>query len=400
MKNYQTPCYFIHEKKLNKNISTFRDSFSQEWGGSYAMGYSIKTNHLPWLIRYAYRNSLFAEAVSDDEFHLAICCGVPPERIILNGPQKSAEVLKTALRAKGIINVDNFEEIHILSELIGGIGFSTEEKESLQIGLRVNFDLEAVCPGETTAGNSVSRFGFCLENGALGKAIEKLHALGIKISGFHMHYSTKTRSSAVFRALAQEVCELVQEYHLEDEISFIDMGGGFFGGRTSDIHPSPKEYARIIVSTLKLVLDPQKVKLIIEPGASILATAIDYRSRVQSVRQIRGVNVVTLDGTSLHINPFQVKRQPVYMVQKEVDTEVQGRQVVCGNTCMENDRFFESDYEPLLSVGDEIIFQYAGAYTMSFNSCFIHVPPAVYLLDNQDKVTCIRDRVHGLMMKN
>lgn len=398
MKLYQTPCYFIHEKKLSENIAAFRDAFLREWGNNFDVGYSIKTNHFPWLIQYAYGCGLLAEAVSDDEFQLAIDCGVLPNHIILNGPQKGAATLETALRSNGIINVDHFEEIRILSELLLKIGFSCEERKNLQIGLRVNFDLEKICPGETTAGSNVSRFGFCVENGELQRAISLLHGMELQIKGFHMHYSTKTRSGAVFEALAREVCMLSQRYHLEDEISFVDMGGGFYGGRSSDSHPTPSEYAHIIVSTLKSTYTPEKVKLIIEPGASILATAVDYRCSVTSVKQVRDINIVTLDGTSLHINPFQVRRKPAYRICRTQDSGFGGRQIICGNTCMESDRFFESDDEDSLSVGDEIVFQYTGAYTMGFNSCFIHVPPAVYVLNSQNEVICVRRRSRNLMM--
>ena len=63
-----------------------------------------------------------------------------------------------------------------------------------RIGLRVNFDLESICEGETTAGLLGSRFGLNVENGEFETAINKLLDLRMKIKGIHLHYSTKTRS--------------------------------------------------------------------------------------------------------------------------------------------------------------------------------------------------------------
>ena len=62
------------------------------------------------------------------------------------------------------------------------------------IGIRVNFDLERYCPGETTNGTEGSRFGFNYENKSLENAINKIKLLkNIKLNGIHMHVSTKTK---------------------------------------------------------------------------------------------------------------------------------------------------------------------------------------------------------------
>ena len=401
MPDYKTPCYVIDERRLEANLSAFLTAFSREWGKNFAMGHSIKTNHLPWLIRHSYAKGLLAEAVSDDEFKLALNCGIPPEHIILNGPEMGAQILKTAVLGKSIINIDNFEELKILDGLLDELRLVEKERENLLIGLRLNFDLEALCPGETTAGSSVSRFGFCLENGEFERAVQKIHRMGLKVRGLHLHYSTKTRSRNIFAALAHMAGVVTDRYNLEEEISYIDVGGGFFGGRPSSAYPTPSVYASVIAAELRSVFCPEKVKLIIEPGASVLATAIDYRCKVISVKTVRGVHVVTLDGTSLHINPFQVNRQPPYLIRSlEKKPLLREKQIVCGNTCMEKDRFFESTGEVPLSVGDEVIFENAGAYSMGFNSCFIHVPPAVYVLNRDESINCIRERIQDLMLEN
>ena len=306
-----------------------------------------------------------------------------------------------ALEGGSIVNLGNFEEIENISKYLESKKLSVENRKSLQIGLRVNFNLEELCPGETTSGNSVSRFGFCIENCELQKAVESLHEMGLKISGLHMHYSTITRSNSVFKCLAQKACEVAYKYNIKEEIKYIDMGGGFWGGNHSDRYPSPQQYAKQITAILKETFDPKTVNLIIEPGTSILATEMDYHCKVTSVKYIRNVRVITTDGTTLHINPLQAKRKPNYDVRCTSEKSFSGKQIICGNTCMENDRFFETENEIIFSVGDELIFRYTGAYTIGFNSCFIHAPPRVYVSSEQDgheTLTCIRMRNSRLMM--
>lgn len=395
---YETPCYCICEKQLEENINSFYSAFLNCWGENIAIGYSIKTNHFKWLLQYAISNDLFAEAVSADEYDYAINCGFCTSHIILNGPVKNYRIIEASLAGGGIVNLESFSDIDKVAQYIDEHGLKNSEKRELKIGIRINFDLETECPGETTAGRSISRFGFCFENGDVERAIRRLHKLGVIIHGFHLHYSTLTRSARVFSALAKKACELARLYHVEDEITFIDIGGGFWGGRASEVHPSPEEYAKIVSSILADRFNPIKVRLILEPGASVLATAVDYRCKVVDVRNIRGIRVITTDGTTLHINPLQQgKRSLVYTMVRTKKSDKPCRQIICGNTCMENDRFFETDSEPALSVGDEIVFHYAGAYTMAFNCSFINVPPNIYLENRYGNITCVRKRTLHMM---
>ena len=82
------------------------------------------------------------------------------------------------------------------------------------------------------------------------------------------------------------------------------MGGGFFGGQRNDIYPTFEEYSSIICSEIKKISN--SISLIIEPGASILATAVEYIAKVIDLKFIRNVGVVTTDGSILHVNPFMV----------------------------------------------------------------------------------------------
>ena len=275
-------------------------------------------------------------------------------------------------------------------------------KRETEVGLRVNFDLEALCPGETTAGEAVSRFGICYENGEFKKAVLMLKEAGISVHGIHLHTSTKSRSAKVFNMLARKAVELAKEYELG--LQYIDMGGGFFGGQKVAGKPSMEEYAACICGELRKGFAPEKTRLILEPGASVIATAMEYMTRVINTRDIRGERVVTLDGTLLHINPFMSHRVPPYrLVQQEQKTAlVSGteclqegnfakqqnsaaekktpeQQLICGCTCMENDRFLTVEGEVALKPGDVFLFQNAGAYTEAFNSEFILALPKVYV---------------------
>lgn len=376
LKNYETPCYLINLKKFEENCRTLMDPFLEQWDGRVEFGYSVKTNHDGNLIRYAAEHlGWYVETVSPNEYEYAHSF-VTPERMILNGPCKG-EILLQAYEKGSIINLDHMAEVEMLCDYL-----AEHPKRETKVGIRVNFDLEALCPGETTAGEAVSRFGICYENGEFGKAVSMLKEAGISVCGIHLHTSTKSRSTGVFTMLARKTVELAKEYELG--LQYIDMGGGFFGGQKVAGKPSMEEYAACICGELKKGFVPEEVRLILEPGASVVATSMEYMTRVINTRDIRGERVVTLDGTLLHINPFLSHRIPPYRLVQEGKNPAlasnQEQQLICGCTCMENDRFLTVEGEVPLKTGDIFLFQNAGAYTEAFNSEFILALPKVYVI--------------------
>ncbi|MFR8840281.1 MAG: pyridoxal-dependent decarboxylase, partial [Clostridium sp.] len=84
----KTPYFVIHEKEMKDNLECLKKSLQKYWN-NYAIGYSFKTNSVPWLIRFMKQNGCLAEVVSDDEYSLAQKLKYTPNDIIFNGPVKS-----------------------------------------------------------------------------------------------------------------------------------------------------------------------------------------------------------------------------------------------------------------------------------------------------------------------
>ncbi len=375
----KTPCYVIDQKEFYENCQRIMTAFKNEWGSNMEYGYSIKTNHHEALMQMARKMGWKMEAVSEDEVRHAGKISHSYRDIIYNGPVKG-ESIYSVCKEGGIVNVDNLEELDCICEFLSN-NKGTDSRQ--QIGLRVNFDIASRCQGEIDPEIETGRFGLSYENGDLEKAISILRNNGIALQGLHMHTSTISRSANIFKELAAMVCNLKKEYGLN--LKYIDMGGGFFGGGKQVLpgRASMEEYAQTICSTLKECFEPEQTKLLLEPGASVIATAVRYYTRVCNIREIRGTKIITLDGTLLHINPFMAKRNPAYEFCEEKERKKCGKQIVCGCTCMEKDRFFELENADKLDTGECLCFKNTGAYTMAFNSSFIIKPPVVYVWNNE-----------------
>lgn len=376
----KTPYFIIDESELEKNIVKLENALNQYWSNCI-IGYSFKTNALPYLLGYMRNRGIYAEVVSEDEFHLAHKLGFKTNKIIYNGPVKGRESFLKALEAGAIVNIDSNQEIVWLQEL--------KPDKDYSIGIRVNFDLEKYCPGETSGGNEGSRFGFCYENGELKAVIEKLQRMEhIKIAGIHLHNSTKTRSLKVYKKIARMACEIEQKFYLN--LKYVDIGGGFFGGLENK--PQFDEYIRVISEELKNSFSDKSTKLIVEPGTSIISSPVDFVISVLDVKRTTRNNFLVTDGSRINIDPLMRKKGYFWEVEygNQEHREIIPKQIVSGFTCMENDRLFELENEKELQAGDRIIYKKVGAYTMCLTPLFIQYFPSVYW-KNQNGIICVRE---------
>ncbi len=368
-----TPFYRIRESALRYDINLLKTSLSENWG-NFVMGYSVKTNSLPWLLNYLRNQGFYAEVVSDTEYDLVRRLGFPSRNIIYNGPIKDKKIFETVLIAGGYVNLDSTDELAFMEELS-----ALYPDTSFRVGVRVNCDIAAMCPNEKLAAEEGGRFGYCYENGVLKAAIDRLSALkNVKVGGLHLHSSTQSRTVQVYAALAEMAVKIAREYDLS--LDYIDMGGGYFGGR--DDKPDYRDYFKEIGKVLSSYFDKEKTTLIAEPGVSLISRATTFETEVLDIKDIRGRKYIVTNGSRVNLNPLVTRHVYPHHIEYISDKSVRNTeksQWVCGATCMEYDRLFEITDDAALVPGDKIIYDTAGGYTMCLNPLFIHYFPAVII---------------------
>lgn len=377
MRNFvKTPYYIIDQKELDFSFNNLVNSLEMHWG-NYAIGYSYKTNSLPWIINHFNKLSCYAEVVSEDEYNLAKLIGVEANKIIYNGPIKTKETFVEALNNGCYVNIDSAREIDWLDNV---------SNQNCKLGIRINFDIESLCPGQSQCAEEGGRFGFCYENGELKKAINKIKEKGYKIVGLHLHTSSKSRGLGIYSAIANMACKIKSEYDLN--LSFVDIGGGFFGGLPTK--PQFSDYISLVSSILKQEFDTEKTTLIVEPGMAIIGSPISYVTSVIDTKDTSFGRFVVTDGTRTSIDPLMTKKSYFHEYEYNNDSTIIEKQIICGYTCMEHDRLFVSENEPELTIGDKIIYHKVGAYTMCLTPLFIKYFPDVYI-NNQGTVRKVRN---------
>ncbi len=393
----QTPYFIIDEPILNHYYDMLVESLSSNWS-NYLIGYSFKTNSLPWLVSYVKKRGAYAEVVSEDEYSLAKYLGYHDNEVIYNGPYKGEQSFCNVLLSDGIVNLDSMQEIRWLTNLV-----NSNPGKTFQVGIRANFNLEKMCPGETTMGEVSGRFGFCYETGKLADALEILRGIpNVSVVGLHLHSSSKSRSVNIFRSIARMACQLKTEFDLS--LKYIDLGGGYCGGMEG--RPEYPDYFPAVAEELNKCFTPKQTKLIVEPGISLISKCTTFVTQVFDTRDIKGTRYVMTDGSRFNIDPTMIKSSHLFHVEPVgIDSDkplhnpllathsdqydaigrpIMESQVISGFTCMEADRLFTHANQPELIPGDRIIYENVGGYTMSLNPLFIQYFPAVYVRNGDD----------------
>ena len=376
-KGLTTPCYILDNKELIRSIHWFRSALESRFCQGI-IGFSVKTNSLPYCLTVAQKHGCYAEVVSFDEYELALRCGFTKDHIIYNGPMKSKETFLDAIIGGAIVNIETHRELEWLKELPKDKVFS--------VGLRLNVNISKVSPDDADGENDNSRFGFSDETEEFRRALECIEDIpNVTLAGLHIHRTAHSRSISFYQSSIRYACETILKYKLC--LEYLDVGGGYFGIFPNK--PTYQDYADAFKDVLrKYNLDG--IQIIVEPGNALVASCFSFLSEVIDVKHVeQNCWFVTTDGSRNDIDPFFRKTSYMMEILSDGNNEIVEEQQIAGCTCLEYDRLFTIIQSPLLNVGDRILYKNVGAYTMCLTPMFIRYIPNVYAWDGE-KYTLVR----------
>lgn len=388
---YGSSFYLFNLEKLRENYRKINYAFQSRYN-KFIIGYSYKTNYLPYLCKELSKLGAYAEVVSRLEYDLAIKIGVEPNKIIFNGPLKTEEDIFFALNNKSLINIDSHYEIEFIKNYC-----KENPCEQVKIGLRLNFDISENGISLLVEGNEVSRFGICVTNSDFNNLMNELKNIhNLKIAGLHGHFSTSRRKVSSYSKIAKTLCDIAKGYSLD--VEYIDIGGGIFGEVPKsliDHAPTFDEYAEAVCSIMneEFPNSDEQPALILEPGIAMVANTFSFVAKVIGVKTIKDNHFVLVDGSVHNIKPTMHKKNlPMRILrQNEENSNKQRNFHVVGYTCLEKDYLARDLYEEIPAINDYMIFENVGAYTIVFNPQFIRERPAIVAQD-KDEMFVVRKK--------
>jgi diaminopimelate decarboxylase len=364
------------------------------WGEGVA--YATKAFLCKAMALLAHEEGMWLDVSTAGELHVALAAGVPADRLVLHGNNKSDAELSRAIEAGvGRIVVDSFDEIERLDRLCTG---SAPQVPALLV--RVTPGIEAHTHEFVRTGQEDSKFGFGIASGAAAEAVERIRGLrSLRLVGIHAHIGSQVFHAEFF---AQEV-EVLARFFTPLGLSEICVGGGlgvpYVAGETA---PTIAQWAATVHDACKSAGIAPSTRVTAEPGRSVVATAGLTLYSVGTVKELPGVRTyVAVDG-GMSDNPRPVLYGSGYeaFLPRATDAPRSRAVRVVGKHCETGDVVVADARVPEdLCVGDVLATPVTGAYGYSMASNYNKVPrPAVvFVADGSYRVVVRREVDHDLL---
>jgi diaminopimelate decarboxylase len=389
IEKYGSPLFVISEKTIRNTYREANRSFNTRYP-KVQFAWSYKTNYLSAVCNVFHQEGSWAEVVSGFEYEKAIRHGVPGNKIIFNGPDKTEAELRTAIENGSPIHIDHLDELYLIKELSG------EMKKRPKVAIRVNMDT-GIYP-------MWDRFGFNYENGQAWDAINKIMLSNtIDLIGLHCHIGTFMLAPSAYAVAASKLCDLAMgiKKKFNKNIHYLDLGGGFASKNTLkgsylqgvDASPGFDQFAEAISTAILNAgfVEDELPLLLLETGRAMIDEAGYLLGTVISNKRLSdGRRATIMDfGVNILFTSFWYdhKISPAQEFSQYTEDAV-----LYGPLCMNIDVVREHVTLPPLKRDDQVVVHTVGAYNMTQWMQFIALRPAIVLIDCDDKVHQIRKR--------
>lgn len=345
------------------------------------------------MARLAHEEGLLLDVATGGELHVARHAGVPADRCVLHGNNKSDEELAVAMES-GVrhIVVDSFDEIERI-ERLHDAGLPAP-----RVQLRITPGVHVHTHEFVSTGQDDSKFGFNLNNGDAHRAIAVARASrAMELVGVHCHIGSNVFAVENFAEASKVMVDLFMGLELPE----ITLGGGLGVAYTADeVAPSITQWASVLKAATASL--PSTSVVMVEPGRSIVASSAVTVYQVGTVKKIDGIRTyVAVDG-GMSDNPRPVLYGSGYEIfdpRRCADPRV-GRARVVGKHCESGDILIDDAWVPdHLAPGDLVATPVTGAYGYSMANNYNKVPrPAVvFVADGQARLVIRRETLDDLV---
>jgi diaminopimelate decarboxylase len=300
----------------------------------------------------------------------------------MHGNNKTEAELEQALAAGvGHVIVDSFDEIDRLERVAAG--------RPQRVLLRVTPGIHPDTHHKIATGQEDSKFGIPLAT--LPRAVERCAAAGLDLVGLHAHLGSQVFDLDVYDTLA-DVMTAAGDYPV------VNMGGGFAVAYARDQRPPPAAaYAEAMLERL-----PDGIKVLCEPGRSLVANAGVTVYTVGTVKEVPGVRTyVSVDG-GMADNIRPMLYDAVY--EAEIADRI-GDSTPCrlvGMHCESGDVLIKEAALEDPRAGDVLVTPATGAYgyAMASNYNGVPRPPVVFCRDGEARVVARRETYEDLTSRD
>jgi diaminopimelate decarboxylase len=366
---FGTPLFVYDEDHIRARCREAVSAFGD------GVAYAAKAFLCTAMARLAHEEGMHIDVASGGELFVVLAAGVPPERVVLHGNNKSSDELRQALDAGvGRIVVDSFDEMDRLEALVAA-GAPVPK-----VLVRVTPGVEAHTHEYVRTGQQDSKFGFGLASGDAAAAV--IRASGsdaMDLVGVHAHIGSQVFVADFFAEAIEVLAPFVTPLGLPE----LSIGGGLG--------------VAYVVGEAGIEARP-----VAEPGRAIVAQAAVTLYRVGTIKEVPGIRTyVAVDGGMID-NPRPALYGSGYetFLPRATLAERPKTVTVVGKHCESGDLLVRDGAVPAdVAVGDVLATPVTGAYGHSMGSNYNKLPrpPVVFCRDGEARLVVRRETYEDLL---
>jgi diaminopimelate decarboxylase len=392
VEEHGTPAYIYAEDDLRARARAYREAFERR-GVNGEVLFASKAFPATAAYKLFAEEGLSVDVASGGELHIALAAGFDPARIHMHGNNKSDEEILMAARAGiGHLILDSFDEIERAERLLD---------EPMKVLIRVTPGVKPSTHDFITTGQLDSKFGFGAGDASgAARAIERVLASDkLELVGLHSHIGSQIFELEPYRLAIAALGELAGDW-----CKVVDVGGGLGVAYTEeDRPPAIDDYVGTKVAGVREVFGDE-VRMMIEPGRSLVANAGVTAYRVGTVKEIPGVRTyIAVDGgMSDNLRPMLYGSRYEALIADRAAAGPDTTVTVAGMHCESGDVLVRDARLPAPVVGDVLVTPATGAYghAMANNYNGVTRPPVIFCRDGAARVVVRRETFDDLTTRD
>ena len=379
VRKYGTPTYCYSLNRLRNNIRNFQQSFKSI---SPLICFSVKSNNNRQILKEIKKSGVGADVVSKGEMMQALKAGILPKKIVFSGVGKKTEELKFAIEKKILlINTESESEIFEIERL------AKLKKKIVNIGIRLNPNIDAKTLKEISTGKHEDKFG--LTEKAFLNILNKFeNSKYVKVKCLSVHIGSQITDYKPYLKMLNVLDLIIKKSKYIFE--YVDLGGGMgiqYDKKTKVFNY--KKYNKIIKKFLK----KHNVKIIFEPGRSIIANTAVLFSQIIYIKNTNKKKFIILDAAM-----NDLMRPALYGSYHSIipllKTNKKNKKIhdFVGPVCETTDKFLSVKSFQNLKEKEFVAISDVGAYGMSLSSNYNLRPKPLEILINKKLMRVILKR--------
>ena len=376
---FGTPLYVYSQAELDSAFARYQTAFAAL---DPLICYAVKANgNLSVIRRFAELGSGF-DIVSGGELARVLAAGGRADKTIFSGVGKSAAEIEFALKS-GIkcFNVESLPELDRINEIAGRL------KTAAPVSLRINPDVDAQTHPYISTGLKANKFGIAMEDAERAY----LHAASLPhldIIGIDCHIGSQLIKLEPLVEACERLLPLIDKLAAHGiGLQHIDLGGGVGIVYQNEETPDLAAYA----AAVQKLLAGRSLKLILEPGRSLVGNAGALLTRVEFVKQNGDKNFVVVDAAMNDLMRPALYQAYHHIENAEPSPVAPFAADIVGPICETGD-FLAKDRMISAQAGDLLVVRSTGAYASSMAGNYNTRPRAAEVLVNGNEAKIVRRR--------